>query len=97
MESKVFENYELKFGMIFDHQSSDKLKERDLKKRVLLLGEEENIDSRFISLLRINGYKILRVKHCTKALRLLKKFSPNFVLFVGRIKENEKGEYVIEL
>lgn len=68
-----------------------------MKKRILLLGDEESIDSRLIGLLRINGYKILRVKHCTKALRLLKKFSPNFVLFVGKMKKNEKGEYLIEL
>jgi len=66
-------------------------------KDILLVGDAEGIGSVLASVDPAKGFRILKAKDAVRAIKLLKKISPDFVLCVGRIRKNGEGKYFLEL
>ena len=66
-------------------------------KEILLVGNIKKEDSAINDLFKGGEYRIFKANNATKAMKLLKHNSPDFVLCTGRIRQNSKGHYFLEL
>ena len=66
-------------------------------KEILLVGDIENENSNINDLFKNGDYNVRKVNNATKAIKLLKQNSPDFVLCTGRIQQTSDGRYFLEL
>ena len=71
-------------------------KETNLKE-ILLFGRVENEDLICNLMEHTQGYKFRHTSSATKALKMLEKTSPDFIMVTGNIGKNGDGSYYIEL
>jgi hypothetical protein len=71
-------------------------KERAVKKILLLLDEESDTTT-LTNLAELADVDLVKTKDARRALRLLRRHSPDFVLCTGRIRQKENGRYILEL
>ena len=71
-------------------------KETNLKE-ILLFGRVENEDLICNLMEHTQGYKFRHTSSATKALKMLEKTSPEFIMVTGNIGKNGDGSYYIEL
>jgi len=66
-------------------------------KEILLIGDSLK-GNRFIDdLVNLGSFKIRRADSPLKALKLLKKNSPDYLMCTGKIRETIDGKYFVEL
>ena len=66
-------------------------------KKILLLGKEKDLGDGLTRRMNAKGYSIREAKNLHKALRLLKRNAPDFVLCTGKIKIDSEGKYYLEM
>lgn len=66
-------------------------------KNILLVGDYVDKNSALSEITKLHNYKIRKIKNMNKAIGVLKKYSPDFVICAGKIKLNANGKYVLEL
>ncbi len=71
-------------------------KEKNLKE-ILLFGRVEREDLICNLMEHAQGYKFRHTSSATKALKMLEKTSPEFIIVTGNIGKNGDGSYYIEL
>ncbi|MGH7451743.1 MAG: hypothetical protein ACRENG_10385 [bacterium] len=71
-------------------------KETNLKE-ILLFGRVESEDLICNLMEHTQGYKFRHTSSATKALKMLEKTSPDFIIVTGNIGKNGDGSYYIEL
>jgi hypothetical protein len=66
-------------------------------KEILLFGRVEREDLICNVMEHAQGYKLRHTSSATKALKMLEKTSPDFIMITGNIGKNGDGSYYIEL
>lgn len=66
-------------------------------KEILLIGNTFKENSIIDDLLNHGSFKIRRADSPLKALKLLKRNSPDYLMCTGKIRETNDGKYFIEL
>ena len=66
-------------------------------KEILLVGNLKKEDSAISNIFNGGDYRVLKVNNATKAIKLLRQNSPDFVLCTGRIQQTSEGLYFLEL
>ncbi len=66
-------------------------------KKILLLLDEESDTTTLTNLAELADVDLVKTKDARRALRLLRRHSPDFVLCTGRIRQKENGRYILEL
>jgi len=66
-------------------------------KEILIVGSDEAIGLALTHRMKSRGYKIKKARNFLKAIKILKRSSPDFVLCAGRISVDKEGQYAIEL
>lgn len=66
-------------------------------KEILLIGDSLKGDRFINDLLNQGSYKVRKANSPLKALKLLKKNSPDYLMCTGKIRETIDGKYFLEL
>lgn len=66
-------------------------------KKILVVGDDSDRNSTLSHLSGLEDYRIKKTGNVNKALELLKKYSPDYVMCAGKIKCNSDGKYFLEL
>lgn len=66
-------------------------------KEILLIGDSSHGGTFINDLINQGSYKIRQANSPIKALKLLKRNSPDFLLCTGKIRETIDGKYFLEL
>jgi len=66
-------------------------------KEILLIGDTLKGNSFINDLIKHGSFKIRRADSPLKALKLLKRNSPDYLMCTGKIKETIDGKYFLEL
>lgn len=66
-------------------------------KEILLIGDTVKENTIIDDLTNLGGFKIKKANSPLKALKLLKKNSPDYLMCAGKIKKTVDGKYFLEL
>ncbi|MBN2089383.1 hypothetical protein JW964_07205 [candidate division KSB1 bacterium] len=66
-------------------------------KKIILLLDEDSDTTALANLSELADVDLVKTKDANRALRLLRRHSPDFVLCTGRIRQKENGRYILEL
>lgn len=66
-------------------------------KKILLLLDQDSDSTAMDNLAELADVDLVKTRNANRALRLLRRHTPDFVLFTGRIRQQENGRYILEL
>jgi hypothetical protein len=66
-------------------------------KEILLVGSTEGSGAALTKLIGTTKFKILHTRSVSKAIKLLRKRQPDYVLCSGTIRQDSNGRYFIEV
>ena len=66
-------------------------------KEILLIGDNHKDDSIMDDIINHGSFKIRKASSPLKALKLLKRTSPDYLVCTGKIRETIDGKYFVEL
>ena len=66
-------------------------------KQILVVGDDSGDNAALTDISRQHEYLITRTRNMNKALRIMKKKTPDYVICVGKIQQNEDGRYFLDI